>query len=207
MGLESATFIEDLVETNPLGTDGKAQGDNHIRLIKGVLQNQFPNLGSAAVTATAAEINDIVDNNRAVPSGLISLWSGTIAAIPTGWLICDGTNGTPNLVSRFIVGSASDTGATYDIGDTGGSADIALSATDSHVLSVAEMPSHTHDVTTKGGGGIGTNIENSSGAEAATTTLSGALATGGGGGHTHDISVSSDVNIPPFFALAYIQKA
>ncbi len=57
MGLETATYITDLVSTNPLGTDSKAQGDNHIRLLKEVLKTQFPSLGSAAVTATAAEIN------------------------------------------------------------------------------------------------------------------------------------------------------
>lgn len=57
MGLETATYITDLVSTNPLGTDSKAQGDNHIRLLKEVLKTQFPNLGSAAVTATAAELN------------------------------------------------------------------------------------------------------------------------------------------------------
>lgn len=59
MGLETATYITDLVSNNPLGTDSKAQGDNHIRLLKSVLKAQFPNLGSAAVTATAAELNKL----------------------------------------------------------------------------------------------------------------------------------------------------
>lgn len=57
MGLETATYITDLVSSNPLGTDSKAQGDNHIRLLKSVLQTQFSDLGSAAVTTTAAELN------------------------------------------------------------------------------------------------------------------------------------------------------
>ena len=59
MGLESATYIEDLVGTNPTGADDKNQGDNHLRLIKDVLQNQFPNLGDAAVTTTAVELNKL----------------------------------------------------------------------------------------------------------------------------------------------------
>ena len=59
MGLETATYITDLVSNNPLGTDSKAQGDNHIRLLKSVLKAQFPNLGSAAATATAAELNKL----------------------------------------------------------------------------------------------------------------------------------------------------
>ena len=57
MGLETATYITDLVSSNPLGTDSRAQGDNHIRLLKSVLQTQFSDLGSAAVTTTAAELN------------------------------------------------------------------------------------------------------------------------------------------------------
>jgi hypothetical protein len=45
-----------------------------------------------------------------IPSGVIVMWSGTIATIPTGWLLCDGTSGTPNLVDRFIVGAKQDDG-------------------------------------------------------------------------------------------------
>ena len=59
MGLETATYIEDLVPANPVSSDNVSQGDDHLRLIKSVLQSQFTSLGSAAVTATASEINDI----------------------------------------------------------------------------------------------------------------------------------------------------
>ncbi|MBI4931603.1 MAG: tail fiber protein [Bacteroidetes bacterium] len=40
-----------------------------------------------------------------VPSGVICMWSGTIASIPAGWALCDGTNGTPNLNNYFIKGT------------------------------------------------------------------------------------------------------
>jgi len=60
MGLESATYISQLVATNPVGaTDPKAQGDDHLRLIKSTLQNTFPNI-NAAVTAADEEINQLV---------------------------------------------------------------------------------------------------------------------------------------------------
>lgn len=49
-------------------------------------------------------------------NGLIAIWSGAIADIPAGWQICDGTNGTPDLRDRFVVGA----GAQFDPGDTGG---------------------------------------------------------------------------------------
>ena len=58
MGLESATYISELVATNPLATDAISQGDDHIRLIKSVLQAQFSGLsGTTAVTADGAEMN------------------------------------------------------------------------------------------------------------------------------------------------------
>lgn len=49
--------------------------------------------------------------------GMILLWSGAVVDIPTGWLLCDGTAGTPNLRNRFIIGA----GQFYNPGDTGGS--------------------------------------------------------------------------------------
>jgi len=57
MALETATYINQLVATNPTGTDPKSQGDNQIRLLKTVLQAQFTGLGAAAVTASAVQLN------------------------------------------------------------------------------------------------------------------------------------------------------
>ena len=51
-----------------------------------------------------------------IPSGVIQLWSGSIASIPAGYVICDGANGTPDLRDRFVVGA----GSTYAVDDTGG---------------------------------------------------------------------------------------
>ena len=60
MSLESGvTYIENLVSTNPESTDAIAEGDDHIRNIKTAVQGSFPSLGAAAVTKTAAEINDL----------------------------------------------------------------------------------------------------------------------------------------------------
>lgn len=49
-------------------------------------------------------------NSSAVPSGAILMWSGTISNIPSGWVLCDGTNGTPDLRDRFVVGASQDSG-------------------------------------------------------------------------------------------------
>lgn len=57
MGLESATYIADLVNTNPVGTDDRSTADDHLRLIKAVLLSNFPNFVGAAMNATEAELN------------------------------------------------------------------------------------------------------------------------------------------------------
>lgn len=100
-------------------------------------------------TTINTALDDIVTEVNGIdrfPSGGIIMWSGTVANVPTGWNLCDGTNGTPNLVDRFIVGSSTDSGATHDIGDTGG--------TNSLTLAAGNIPSHTHSfsATTSGAG-------------------------------------------------------
>lgn len=49
-------------------------------------------------------------NISTVPVGTIVMWKGTVATIPTGWTLCNGSNGTPDLRNRFIVGANADSG-------------------------------------------------------------------------------------------------
>ena len=56
MALESTTYIDGLVTTNPTGTDPRSQGDDHLRLIKATIRSTFPNV-SGAMTATHTELN------------------------------------------------------------------------------------------------------------------------------------------------------
>lgn len=67
-----------------------------------------------------------------VPSGIIAIWSGSTSTIPTGWVICDGTNDTPDLRNNFVVGA----GDTYAVDATGGSNTVTLAE--------GELPSHAH---------------------------------------------------------------
>jgi microcystin-dependent protein len=82
--------------------------------------------------ATTAFVRSII------PAGVILMWSGSIASIPSGWLLCNGTSGTPDLRDRFIVGA----GSTYAPGNTGGFATYSLSG--------AQLPSHTHSLSASG---------------------------------------------------------
>ncbi len=101
------------------------------------------NINATNYTIDAKTVN-ATNGYGIVPIGGIIMWSGTTA--PDGWALCDGTNGTPNLKGRFIVGAGQYSSTlsreslkTYDykIKDTGG--------LNNYALSVPEMPKHTHD--------------------------------------------------------------
>ena len=82
MSLEQGTFITDLVKDNPTGADPVSSGDDHIRLIKKVLLETFPNLDKAVV-ATPDELN-----GGTMPAGSMIMYGGY--KLPEGWLLCDG---------------------------------------------------------------------------------------------------------------------
>jgi microcystin-dependent protein len=88
--------------------------------------------GGTATTqlATTAFVTTAVA--AGIPAGIISMWGGSIGAIPVGWALCDGADGRPDLRDRFIVGA----GSTYAIGATGGANTVTLTAD--------QIPSHTH---------------------------------------------------------------
>lgn len=230
MALESAIYINQLNAGNPGATDTVAQADDHLRLIKSVLKATFPNI-TGAVTATQADLND------PVPSGLIAMWSGSVA--PTGWNLCDGTLGTPDLRGRFIIGVNS----THTLNSTGGS--ITTSSAGSHTHSMTGAGSHNHT------GVSGSTILTTDQIPAHKHTISGTCTsednnftsgtqyplregsnvqlrsysedtqnTGGSEGHTHTIGTEgehahslvaegthSHTTEPPYYALAYIMKA
>jgi len=90
-----------------------------------------PSAVSAGDTATATQYNNLCDYAEDIlkeyaPGDRISIWTGTIANIPSGWYLCDGNNGTPNLLDRFL--QMVPTAAT-EAGSTGGADD---KTTDGH---------------------------------------------------------------------------
>ena len=89
---------------------------------------------------TSANWVPLLTSSGAVPSGVIVMWSGSYASIPAGWALCDGTNGTPNLLDKFILSVSSTNYTGSQINVTGGN--------NSHTLSISELPSHDHTGTT-----------------------------------------------------------
>ena len=128
--------------------------------------------------------------STAIPSGVIIMWSGTIASIPPSWQLCDGTNGTPDLRDRFIVGARQDDAGTAKTKVSGSLTIVGGEAY--HKLTIAEMPSHTHSVSGHFNYGAQARDDN---VGAQTMTQSGAT----GGDQPHN-------TLPPYYALAYIMK-
>ena len=104
MGLETGTYISDLVPTNPVGaTDPKSQGDDHLRLIKSVLKNTFPSI-TGAVTKTQTELNDVarlsIDNtftaDEIIKSALprLHFWNTGAATDAKRWAWRTNTDGS-----------------------------------------------------------------------------------------------------------------
>jgi len=150
---------------------------------------------------------------NAFVAGMIMLWSGSSATIPTGWLLCDGTNSTPDLRNRFVVGATS----TYAVGATGGSAN-AIVVSHNHTATVATT-SLTGTITNQYVSG------NSYGGTTGVFSQSNYDVDGDGGegrpgrtinfdgSHTHTATISTEgssgtnANLPPYYALCYIMKA
>ena len=86
-----------------------------------------------------------------VPIGGIILWSGSLASVPTGWRLCDGSFGTPNLTNRFVMGAGSATAPGTIGGSTSATASTTSAGAHTHggatggtALNTAQIPSHTH---------------------------------------------------------------
>jgi hypothetical protein len=203
-----------VANANPIVLDASGRTPQQIWLLTGfsykfVLQNS-----DAVLIQTLDNIYPILQNAPAsapaVPSGAILLWSGSTGSIPAGWLLCNGANGTPDLRDRFIIGA----GNAYAVNATGGSADSVV-PTHTHAAtstSTVTDPGHNHDT---GNGGQFATFTGSGGSG---FTGSGAQFPANTGTATTGITVATTTtnasagvsgtgaNIPPYYALAYIQK-
>jgi microcystin-dependent protein len=169
------------------------------------------NTNSLTLTAATGELLDINQTQTAVTGkrgSIVKIWAkntntwateinthntpdiivayrGNVAAIPQGWLICDGTNGTPNLKGKFIVGQDTGNSNYNTLYEAGGAK--------KHQLSVSQMASHYHsyDYNAVTGGNIG-------GASAPRGGINNTTASG---------STNEHENRPPYYTLAFIMRA
>ena len=148
-------------------------------------------VGNAGQVLTSGGSGSNMTWTYPVPSGGIIIWSGAANAIPSGWVLCDGNNSTPDLRGRFVVGY-SNTDNDYDVGDTGGNK--------KQTLSINQIPSHTHSYSSANHPTSSGPEQNQSGGPEDRTTFNVSKTTGStGGGQPVDVR-------PPYYALCYIMK-
>ena len=132
-----------LALTTPLAVTSGGTGSATVTAYNAIVGNS----GGTGFTSVApgASGNVLSSNGTAwvssssFVSGMIMMWSGSIATIPTGWLLCNGSSGTPDLRNRMVIGA----GSGYNVADTGGSASTTISS--------ANLPSHTHTYSSTSG--------------------------------------------------------
>ena len=211
--------------SNTVGLNNTLTGAN---LINAVATTRSYNDNSTAV-ATTAFVQTVL------PRGMIMMWNSTAASIPTGWQLCDGSNGTPNLQGQFIVGASASGG--YVFGANGGATSV--------TLTTGNLPSHTHLATLSGatdqggahnhtiidpghyhsspgkgapnGGGVSGAFDSSRNPPGyPTTTEVTGISLAQAATHNHTLTVTGNVGatgsgqsfstLPPYYALCYIQK-
>lgn len=249
MGLETSNGIWELNTSWPLGSDYIREGDNHFRNLKLAIVKTFPQI-TGPVTVTQQQLNslgavsgsvdawfnELIDHIEAV--GSIKMWDIANRAIPAGWVVANGAAvvgyGTvPDMRDRFVIGAAGGLAA----GAVGGSYEGATGAAGSHthindetVLSIAQIPAHSHRIWawnhgndqdsdnkdfTSGNRGVTGPVEplghqymSRSGSDAGTPFIE---ETGGSLGHTHGMQEAGahahTVSfVPPYYAALFIVK-
>ena len=220
-----ATYTDNsgaIANTNPiiLGTGGRPPAD--IWLSDGFFYKFVLSDANDVVIQTYDNIYGITGvaptPPTPLPSGAILLWSGSIGSIPSGYVLCNGSNGTPDLRDRFVIGA----GNTYAVDATGGSKDAVVVSHSHTASSSASDSGHTHTLNeytsnveqpavayglSVGGGfqyrvmvgsanpGITTSTSNSGTANVSVST---SVSTAGVSG--------TNANLPPYYALCYIMK-
>lgn len=209
---------------------------NRVKAIMGEPNwRENPKTSLAAIAQSLQAIQNTLQTLTAFTvsmKGVIVMWSGSADNIPEGWALCDGTNGTPDLRDRFIVGA----GREYAVGDTGGAKEVTLTTAQmpkhSHTGSTNSAGAHTHTGTTNTAGAhshsytrysyvdrvsqitltanalLGTRTENTSSAGAHSHTLN----INSAGDHTHTVTTNEagggqpHENRPPYYALCFIMR-
>ena len=186
------------------------------------VENQAITNAKIDTGAVSTQKVDASINNALVPIKGIIMYSGLQADIPANWAICDGNNGTPNLVNKFVVAAAS-----FDVGTEewrtavdGTSKESGGNAT--KTLGTNELPSHTHDITDPGHQHT-TNVD--TGTLFHVGGVANAVSYGGPGGYPGTAFNMDDANtgitatdgqpgttgeafdiLPPYYAIAYIMR-
>ena len=168
---------------NAANIDGSKLADDSISLAK--LQHGTSSNDGKFLRANNGADPTFETIGGGLPTGAIILWSGAANAIPTGYVLCDGNNSTPNLEGKFVVGAAAS--GSYAVGNTGGAETVTLTE--------AQMPAHVHHFLIQDGSTSPMGYAQSANG----TNIGWAGTNSKGGSQAHE-------NRPPYYALCYIMK-
>lgn len=145
------------------------------------------NFFNTEVVADSLEtpLTESLSQTLGLPSGIIVMWSGNETNIPTGWVLCNGENNTPDLRGRFILGNND----THTIGTAGGSEEV--------TLTIDQIPSHAHKVYVTEGEYVNEGVDVMSIGRSNLYTSN--YSSNAGKGKAHN-------NMPPYYVLAFIMK-
>lgn len=192
-------YLQAGVDTYAAGSISGAaiSGSASIPYVSLSLSNSIVNADISSTAAIAGSklgtLNTISPSAGLIPpanifnAGMIMMWSGTIATIPSGWLLCDGSNSTPDLRDKFIVGANQDSGGVAKTNYTGSLTQSGGSVHHTHTYSgTTSTPSGSPIITSGSTQGVATP------------------------NHTHTYSGTTDnENVVPvvYYALAFIIKS
>ncbi len=171
MGLESATFINDLVDSNPTGLDEINKGDDHLRLIKSVLQNSFTDIGGPVTandtelsllsgltaeaselnildgaTVTTSEVNNLSGSTSNIQDQIDNLVVNLESLFPIGYLYLSTTNADPATLGYPGTWSQTAQGRCL-IGEGSGAGLTTRVAGTTLGQEDAIVPAHSHNIT------------------------------------------------------------
>lgn len=173
-----------------------------------------PRTWSDGESVDQARLNTYLRDNEAtlyngqLPLGVIVVWQNSIASIPSGWSLCNGTGGTPETRDKFIMGA----GLTYAVSATGGAASVTPAAHVAHV--VTQPPAHSAH-TVSGSAHASGAAAGSPGGAGQYSNFSHDWAIIDVGEHAHAFSLDGGAAhsahdamalLPPYMALAFIQR-
>lgn len=212
----AGAFTEEVARIEGIAATAEATANAALPKSGGTMTGPIVLPGNPNANLQAAPKQYVDQQAAAVfPSGGIIMWSGSIAAIPAGWFLCNGANGTPDLRDRFIIGARQDqagssmTNVTGSLTKSGGSKD-AIVVAHAHTGATELNGSHTHTVDD------GATVSNTTNQRYSDTSgnsnSTGSQTTSSAGNHAHTFTTNStgssgtNANLPPYFALAFIMK-
>jgi len=199
-----------IANSNPIVLDSSGRPPSQVWLTYGFYYKFVVKTSAGVTLGTYDNLYGIIgvlntSTGTTIPTGMISLWYGSIGSVPLGWYLCDGTNGTPDLRDKFVVGA----GSTYSVAATGGSTDAIVVSHNHAATSVVTDPGHLHrslnygsasggaganGVVGQGGGTNYDSLTNTTGITVATTNVAAGVS-------------GTNANLPPYYALAYVMKS